>query len=379
MSKKLNNYNENWLIYMKIANMHFDADELGPELVIEVYNKKVGLRGILVIDNTKRGVAKGGIRMTSSVTVEEIFRLARAMTLKNALADLPFGGGKSGIVSETKNKNEKRLLIQTFARAIKELCPSRYIAGPDVNTGEEEMKWFVEANGCLDSCTGKPKELGGLPHELGSTGFGVAQATLVALDFKNLDVSNVKIAIDGFGNVGSFTAKFLNESGAKIIAVSDSKGCIYNPRGLNVEKLLEVKSRSGSVINYEDGKVIAREKLFEIDCDVLIPASLSDVINESNYENIKAKIIVEAANIPMREHIEKKLFEKGVLIIPDIIANAGGVISSYAEYKRMNEQEMFDLVKEKIRKNTKLILERSFEKQMNTREVSLEIAIERIL
>ncbi|MEM5870457.1 MAG: Glu/Leu/Phe/Val dehydrogenase [Candidatus Aenigmatarchaeota archaeon] len=364
---------------MKLANMHFDSDEIGPELVVEVYNKKIGLRGILVIDNTKRGVAKGGIRMTSSVTVEEIFRLARAMTLKNALADLPFGGGKSGIVSDTKNKEEKKLLIQGFANAIKELCPSRYIAGPDVNTGEEEMRWFVEANGCLDSCTGKPKELGGLPHELGSTGFGVAQATLVAIDFINLDVNNTKVAIDGFGNVGSFTAKFLSESGAKIIAVSDSKGCIYNPKGLDVQKLLEVKSTTGSVINYKDGEVIESKKIFETDCDVLIPASLSDVINESNYKDIKAKIIVEAANIPMREHIEKKLFENGVLIIPDIIANAGGVISSYAEYKRMNEHEMFNLVREKIVKNTKLILERSFAKQIATRDVAMEIAKERIL
>ncbi|MBU5678283.1 MAG: Glu/Leu/Phe/Val dehydrogenase [Candidatus Aenigmatarchaeota archaeon] len=364
---------------MKLANMHFDADEIGPELVVEVYNKKIGLKGILIIDNTKRGVAKGGIRMTSSATVEEIFRLARAMTFKNALADLPFGGGKSGIVSDTKNKEEKRLLIQGFARAIKELCPSRYIAGPDVNTGEEEMRWFAEANGCLDSCTGKPKELGGLPHELGSTGFGVAQATLIALDFIKLDVNNTKVAIDGFGNVGSFTAKFLYEEGAKIIAVSDSKGCIYNPKGLDVEKLLDVKSKTGSVINYREGKAISRENIFEIYCDVLIPASLSDVINESNYENIKAKIIVEAANIPMREHIEKRLFERGIVIIPDIIANAGGVISSYAEYKKMDEQEMFNLVKEKIVKNTKLILERSFEKQMNTRDVAMEIAKERIL
>lgn len=364
---------------MKIANMHFESDEIGPELVIEVYNNKVGLRGVLVIDNTKRGVAKGGIRMTSSVTVEEVFRLARAMTMKNALADLPFGGGKSGIVSDTKNKNEKKILIQAFSKAIKELCPYNYIAGPDVNTGEEEMRWFVEANGNLDACTGKPKELGGLPHELGSTGFGVAQATLVALDFMDIDVYDTTIAIDGFGNVGSFAAKFLSESGAKIVAVSDSKGCVYNPRGLDVQKLWEVKSKTGSVINYKDGNVIDSKKVFEIYCDVLIPASLSDVINESNFDNIRTKIIVEGANIPMREHIERKFFDRNVLIIPDIIANAGGVISSYAEYKRMNEQEMFDLVKEKITKNTKILLERSLSSRKNTRDVAMEIAKERIL
>lgn len=364
---------------MTIANMHFDPDEIGPELVIEVYNKKIGLRGILVIDNTKRGVAKGGIRMTKSVNVEEVFRLARAMTLKNALADLPFGGGKSGIVSDTKDKEEKKILIQSFSKAIKEFCPSRYIAGPDVNTGEEEMRWFVEANGHLDSCTGKPKELFGLPHELGSTGYGVAHATMVALDFMKLDVNNTRVAIDGFGNVGSFAAKFLSEYGAKIIAISDSKGCIYNPNGLDVEKILEIKKTTGSVVNYKDGEILDSSKIFEIPTDVLIPASLSDVINESNWNKLKAKIIVEGANIPMKIEIEKKLFEKNVLIIPDIIANAGGVISSYAEYKRMSEKEMFELVKEKITKNTRIILERSYSTGKNTRDVAIEIAKERIL
>jgi glutamate dehydrogenase/leucine dehydrogenase len=359
-------------------NFHFEPDEIGPEIVFEVYDKKIGLKGILVIDNTKRGPAKGGIRMTSNVTPEEVFRLARAMTFKNAIADLPFGGGKSGIASSTKDKEEKKRLIQAFSKALKPLCPSIYIAGPDVNTGEEEMRWFAEANGSLDSCTGKPVDMGGLPHELGSTGYGVAIATLIALNFRGLEAENATIAIDGFGNVGSFAAKFLYENKAKIIAVSDSKGTAYFPKGFDVDKLLEIKKFTGSVTNYPGAEVLEANKIFELNSDVLIPASVSDVINEGNYQKIKAKIIVEGANIPMKENIERKLYEKGILIVPDIIANAGGVISSYAEYKHMSKNEMFSLVKEKITKNTKLILEKSEASGKFTRDVAIEIAKERI-
>ena len=360
------------------SDFHFEADEIGPELVVEVYNKKIGLKGILVIDNTKRGPGKGGIRMTSNVNPEEVFRLARAMTFKNAIADLPFGGGKSGIASSTKDKEEKKRLIQAFSKALKPFSPSMYIAAPDINTGEEEMRWFAEANGNLDSCTGKPADMGGLPHELGSTGYGVAIATLIALDFRNLEAENVRVAIDGFGNVGSFTAKFLYENKAKIIAVSDSKGTAYYSEGFDVEKLLDIKKTTGSVINYPGAKVLDSSKIFEIDTDILIPASVSDVINEENYEKIKAKIIVEAANIPIKENIERKLYEKGIIIVPDIIANAGGVVSSYAEYMHMSKNEMFSLVKEKITKNTLLILERSISSGKFVRDVAIEIARERI-
>src|SRR5439155_13267787 len=152
-------------------------DDFGPEKVMEVYDTKTGMKGILVIDNTWRGVSKGGIRMTPSVDADEVFRLARTMTWKNAMADLPFGGAKSGIVADPRilNSGEKKTIVQAFSRALKPLVPSLYIAGPDVSTTQEEMKWFADANGDRNSCTGKPTSMGGLPHELGSTGFGVAQ------------------------------------------------------------------------------------------------------------------------------------------------------------------------------------------------------------
>lgn len=353
-------------------------DEWGPELLMEVYDPKTKMHGFLCLDNTALGSGKGGIRMTPTVTAEEVFRLARAMTWKCALAELPFGGGKSGIVFKPEHAERKEQIVRAFARAIKPVCPSMYVAAPDVKAGEQEMRWFAEANGSLKSCTGKPEDMGGIPHELGSTGFGVYHATLVAIAQLGLDVKGISVAIEGFGNVGSFTAKFLSEAGAKIVAVSDSKGTVYNPGGLDFEKLYGVKKETGAVKNYKPGRALSCKQLFELPVDVLIPAALADVINEKNYDKVKAKIIVEAANIPIREEIEKKLHEKDILIVPDFAANAGGVISSYIEYIGGTPDQMFKTVEEKVKRNVKLVLENAKSKGTYPREAALLIAKERV-
>jgi glutamate dehydrogenase/leucine dehydrogenase len=363
---------------MEIENF---ADEFGPEYVIEVYDPKTNLRGIVVIDNTARGTGKGGIRMTPTVSVEEVFRLARVMTWKTAMADLPWGGAKSGIIANPKkiSTEEKKALMKAFGRALRFICPEIYIAAPDVATGEEEMRWFVEGNGNVKAATGKPKDLGGLPHELGSTGFGVYHATLVAAEFKGLGINGLRVGIEGFGNVGSFAAKYLYEAGAKIVAVSDSKGCIYNPEGIDFEKLFQVKKETRSVINYKPGEVLQPpQKIYELDLDVVIPAALADVVNESNVNNINAKIVVEGANIPMRREMEKILHKRGILVVPDFVANAGGVISSYAEYMGFDAEKMFNLVEEKIKKNTKLVLELAEKESIMPREAAEKIAKQRV-
>lgn len=356
------------------------ADEWGPEKVLQVYDPKTGMKGSLVIDNTARGPGKGGIRMTPTVTLEENFRLARAMTWKNALADLPFGGAKGTIVVDPKKitKEQKLDLVRAYSLALKPLVPSQYVSAPDVNTAEEEMRVFAETNGSMKSCTGKPADMGGIPHELGSTGFGVFHSTLVATEHYGKKIKNSTVAIEGFGNVSSFAAKFLSEAGAKVVAVSDSKGVIHNPSGLNIEQMLKVKKDTDSVINYKPGKVLKNEEIFGLPVDILIPGALPDVINEKNFNKVKAKIIVEAANIPMKEDIEKKLEEKGILIVPDIVANAGGVISSYVEYIGGNTEQMFKMVEEKIKKNTKIVLDHSKKEKMFTREAALEIAQKRV-
>jgi len=366
------------------------ADEWGPEKLIETYDPKTGMKGILVIDNTVLGPGKGGIRFRPDVDVKEVFRLARAMTWKCALAELPFGGAKSGIIADDRkiSREQKKAIIEAFSRSLKPVCPSIYVAAPDMNTAEEEMKWFAEANGSMKACTGKPKELGGIPHELGSTGFGVFHSTLVAAEHVGLDIKNSTVAIQGFGNVGIFVAKFLSGRGAKIVGVADSKGCLYDSDGVIFNELLKIKRETGSVVNYftkstktdllGSGEVISNEKIFELPVDILIPAATDNVITKENVDGIKAKIIVEGANIPIPHDVEEILHKKGILVVPDFVANAGGVISSYIEYTGGTPEQMSKLVEEKIKKNTKLVLEKAKKENVCPRNTGMEIAKERI-
>lgn len=369
-------------------------DEFGPELILKIYDPKIKMEGFLVIDNTILGPGKGGIRMTPDVTEEEVFRLARAMTFKNALAEIPFGGGKSGIkfpfidgekLEETRKR--KKEFIQSFAKAIKLLTPKKYIAGPDVNTGEREMAWFTEANGVWKSATGKPTNLCmqiikngknekrcGIPHEFGSTGFGVAHATKIAAEISGININGAKIAIHGFGNVGTFAYKYLTQMGANIIAIGNRSGAVFAPNGFDPKIMDEMISNTRYIIDYPKGEKISVDDFWKIPTDILIPASITDIINEKNKNSIKTKIIVEAGNIPMRENIEEEFFERGILVVPDFVANSGGVISSYAEYRGLHPRKMFDMIAEKISKVTKKVLKESLDKKENPRKTALELA-----
>ncbi len=356
-----------------------EYDEFGPEKVLTVYDSKLGMKGFVVIDNTALGPGKGGIRMTPTVTVEEVAKLARVMTWKCALADLPFGGAKSGIVADTRkiSQNEKLRLVNSFGRSLSSISPKEYIAAPDIATGEVEIAEFVKAVGSTKAATGKPKSMGGLPHELGSTGYGVYHATEVAAEFINLDLKKGGVAIEGFGNVGSFAAMHLANAGAKIVAVSDSKGLIYNNKGLDINKLIEIKKNTGSVINYPDGKTLPINEIISLQADVLIPAAIPDLIRREDVNKVKAKLIVEGSNIPIKQDVESLLSKKKILVVPDLVANAGGVISSYVEHIQGSEQQMFELVEKKIKTNTLQVL-KSMESDMCARCAALDIAKKRV-
>lgn len=376
--------------------MEITKDKFGPEYLLQVYDEKIGMTGFLVIDNIVLGPGKGGIRMTSDINMEEVFRLARTMTFKNALVDLPFGGAKAGIIWNPPQNfgpeeihKIKKDFVQSFARLIKNFTPKKYIAGPDVNTGEEEMKWFTEATGNWRSATGKPANLCmkifghkgekcGIPHEFGSTGFGVAQAAVIASQMIGLDIKKVSVAIEGFGNVGSFTFKYLSDLGFKIVAVADVNGVVYDLNGLSNKELLRIKAHKLSVGDYQGGQKLQHKEIFNLPVDILIPASVTDVINDSNKDKIKAKIIIEGANIPMNERVENELFKKGILIVPDFVANAGGVISSYAEYRGYNPKRMFDVIETKIKKAVEKVLKESIKKNINPRQIAVALAKERI-
>lgn len=352
-------------------------DEYGFEKIIEVYDQKTGMQGVCVIHNTARGPGKGGMRMVPDVTVEEVMGLARAMTWKNAMADLPFGGAKSGIKADPRKltPDQKEAVMRAFARKIKEVIPDQYIAGPDMNTTEKEMAQFADEIGTPMACTGKPLAVGGLPHELGSTGFGVAISTRTAVEHMGKSLNGMTVAIEGFGNVGTFTMKFLTEWGAKVVAVSDSKGTIYDKNGLKYEDLMKIKAEKGTVTAAKGEKLDAA-KLFELPVDILVPGARPDVIHMGNVNSVKAKIVAEAANLPAKYEVEKVLMGKGILVLPDFVANAGGVISSYCETQSWDSDTMFKVVEGKIKNNTKLMLERT--KDHDTRKAALDIAHERV-
>ncbi len=350
------------------------SDEIGPEKVLYVYDPKTKLKGILVVDNTARGPALGGVRMAPDISTEEIFRLARAMTFKSAAADLRHGGGKSGIIADPRSEN-KYGLVRSFAKAIGPIAD--YIPGPDMGTDECCMAVVYDEIG---RAVGLPRVLGGIPlDEIGSTGYGVVVSTEVACEYARLDLSKASVAVEGFGAVGKAVVKFLTEKGANVVAVSDSKGAIYQPSGLNYEKLLRVKETTGAVKNYEGERTIKNEDLFQLPVDILIPGARPDVISNKNVRSIKATLVVEAANIPATVEAERILHDRGILVVPDFIANAGGLITAAVEYRGGTENEAFKVIEDKIARNTKIVLDMARDQKMLPRVAAEKMAKERVL
>lgn len=351
-----------------------EITEIGPYKVIQLFFPVTDFHAIVVIDNIALGPAIGGVRVAADVTLEEVKRLARTMTMKNSIAGLPHGGGKAAILIPPSDPRKEHC-FRVFALAIKEL--HEYIPGPDMGSNEACMAWIHDEIG---RASGLPEELGGLPlNKLGATGFGVAECAEVACRHISMPLAGAKVAIEGFGSVGKMAARFLSERGAVIVAVSDTKGTISDPYGLDVKKLIEIKSTTGSVINYKPGTVKKVADLFAEHCDILIPAARPDVINKDNVDDIKAKLLLEGANIPVTEEAEEILHRRGVLSVPDFIANAGGVIMAAMEYARKTEREAFEAIAERIRKNTRLMLEKSSSEGILPRQAAEILARERVL
>ena len=360
---------------MEITKKIFEfADELGPEKIVHLYEPRTRMKAIVVIDNVAAGPAIGGVRMALDVTTTEVRRLARAMTYKNIMAGLPHGGGKSGIIADPKTVNKEQV-VRTFARGIKSL--EEYIPGPDMGTDEASMAYIYDE---IARAVGLPRELGGIPlDEMGATGYGVAECAAVAKEYINLDLNGARLTIEGFGNVGKPTARYLAEKGVMLVAASDSKGTIYNPKGLKVEELIRIKDATGSVINYKDGEVLKTSDLLMISTDIFVPAARPDVISEANSDVLDAKLVIEGANIPITENAEKMLHDRGILVVPDFVANAGGVITASVEYHGGTETQAFERIKSTIAKNTKEILDKVYSEKTSPRETALSIARQRVL
>lgn len=324
-------------------------DELGPEKVVHISNAAVGLRAIVVLDNTALGPSIGGVRMAPDVTLEECARLARAMSRKNAAAGLSHGGGKAVIFADPRAPlAEKERLIRAFARAIAQLTD--YIPGPDMGTNEVCMAWVRDEIG---RSVGLPRVIGGIPlDEIGATGLGIAVAAEVAEPFVGIALDGARIAIQGFGAVGRHAARHLAEKGACIVAVADSGGTAMLADGFDLSRLEELKADGYAVTDYPGAERADRDAVIVARCDILIPAARPDIIDETNARDIKARLIIEGANIPATKAAEQTLHAKNVLVIPDFIANAGGVICASVEYLGGTESQALATITEKIRQNT---------------------------
>jgi glutamate dehydrogenase (NAD(P)+) len=383
---------------------NISVDDWGPEKVLSVYDPDTGMKGVLVIDNTAAGPGKGGIRFSKTTSAQEVFRLARTMTWKCAAGGLPFGGAKAGIIGNPAELDRVGWM-KSFAKMIRPYCPLQYIAATDIGTTELDMAIFAHEIGDMRACTGKPQELGGIPHELGTTGYGVAvalESAMEALDKTQAsltrssipDKRSAKVSIQGFGNVGSFTAKFLHMRAFRVVAISDISGMIYDPSGIDVprlmkdmrgkEKFTDLKKEEWS--GESTYTIRDKDEIFEIDSDIFIPAAVSDSINDKTAPKLlehDIKVIVEAANIPTSPYADSYLYENGVLIVPDFIANAGGVIGSFVEYKGGTEKDAFDIIAYKISRNVKSVLAMSIMEEQTKegktpRTVAMDIAKQRV-
>jgi glutamate dehydrogenase (NAD(P)+) len=351
------------------------ADALGPAKIIHVHEPALGLRAVLVVDNVARGPSIGGLRMAPDVSTAECVRLARAMTLKNAAADLAHGGGKSVLYGDPRMpRDRKEQLVRAFAHALRN--EQDYIFGPDMGTDETCMAWVTDEIG---RSVGLPAALGGIPlDEIGATGWGLRHAAEVAARSCGLALPGARVAIQGFGAVGKHAARFLAERGAILVAASDSQGTIHDPGGLDVAGLIALKDAGRPLGVLGRGRTLDRDAVLDVECDIWIPAARPDVVREDNVQRLRTRLVLQGANIPFTAGAENALHDRGVLVIPDFIANAGGVICAAMEYRGATRSAAFAAIEEKIRANTQAVLDAVKAQGIPPRQAATELATRRV-
>ncbi len=381
-------------------NLRDDVKEIlkTPERILEVSipvkmddGKVKVFKGFRVQYNSARGPTKGGIRFHPNVNLDEVKSLASWMTWKTAVVDLPFGGAKGGVIVNPKELSERELenLSRGYVRAIADIVGmDKDIPAPDVYTNPKIMGWMLDEYEKIvrhkepGFITGKPIPLGGSEGRSFATALGAYYVIEKGIEKIKLD-EKPKFAIQGFGNAGMYLAKILNERGYKILAVSDSKGGIYDKNGLDIPKLIEIKKKTGSVVNYP-GEKISNEELLTLEVDVLVPAALENQITDKNADEIKAKYVAEVANGPTTPEADEILYDKGVFLTPDILTNAGGVTVSYFEWVQ-NRMGYYWSVEE-VNKKLELRMHEAFEKiyeisenkKVDMRTAAYILAIDRV-
>lgn len=350
--------------------------------------------GYRVQHNTARGPAKGGIRFHPGVTLDEVRALASWMTWKCAVVDIPFGGAKGGVICNPKEMNKMELenLTRRYTTEIAHIIgPQRDIPAPDVYTNAQTMSWMMDTYSMAKGysipgvVTGKPIAIGGSQGREEATARGCVYVIAETADYLNMELKNARVVVQGFGNAGSIAARLLHdEFDCKIIATSDSKGAVFNEHGLDPHRVIEHKQKTASVVDFSDSESISQDDILLLDCDILIPAALENVITKTLAPKVKAKILAEAANGPTVPKADVILYENGTFILPDILANAGGVTVSYFEWVQNNYGYFWK--KTDVNARLKEIIEKAFHEvinvvrkyKVNTRCAAYILAIERV-
>jgi glutamate dehydrogenase (NAD(P)+) len=340
--------------------------------------------GYRVTHNIARGPSKGGIRYHPDVTLDEVRALSMWMTWKCALMGIPFGGAKGGVQCDPKRLSVRELEGMTrryTSEIINEIGPEKDIPAPDVGSSPREMAWIFDTysmnkgHSVLGVVTGKPLTIGGSLGRLEATARGGVFCTLAALDRLGMKLDEQTVVVQGFGNVGSYYALFAQQEGAKVIAVSDSGGGVYNPNGIDIPSAIAHKQERGTLQGLGGVEPISNEELLLLDCDILAPCGLEQVINEENADRIKAKIVCEGANGPTTPTADEILEDRGILVLPDVLANAGGVVVSYFEWVQ-GLQEYF-WKEDEVNAKLKEIVDKAFEETWSihkARDVSMRLA-----
>lgn len=360
----------------ELEYLKYPRRELSVSIPVKMDNGNLKIfTGYRVQHNDILGPYKGGLRYHPDVTLSEIRALAMWMTWKTAIANLPYGGAKGGVICDPDKLSEQELenLTRRFTTEISMLIgPSKDVPAPDVNTNEKIMGWIMDTYSMKYGfavpgvVTGKPLCLGGSLGRKEATGRGVVLTCENILKKHNISINDTTFAIHGFGNVGSVAAELLYHLGGKIIAVSDVSGGIYSDKGINIPELIDYIKENKYVENFPDTDKITNAELLQTKCDVLIPAALENQINKSNAGNIKAKYIVEGANGPVTPPADEILNDKNIIVIPDILANSGGVIVSYFEWVQSNQEYYWS--EKEVNDKLKIIIDASFEKVYNTKK-----------
>jgi glutamate dehydrogenase (NAD(P)+) len=361
-------------------------DEWGPEKIVCVSDTRTGMRGVLVIDNTARGTGKGGLRMSPTVSVGEIARLARVMTWKWAAVDLFHGGAKAGILGDPHGRDKERVL-RAFARKLADQIPAHYVAGLDMGMTERDAAIIQDELGDRGAAVGVPEELGGVPYDaIGVTGIGVAESVDAALTSAGKSTAGARVAFQGFGAVGIAAARRLHEMGASVVALSTSAGAVHDPNGLDVPTWLDLRAEHGDAcvkLAHGNERIDSGAELL-VDCDVLVPAAVQDVIDDSVAASVKATLVVEGANLPTSASSRRILADRGVTVVPDFIANAGGVVAAAfamdARHSpfRPDPEKIVDEVARRIRHNTELVLTEAARTGTLPHEAAMRIAMDRV-